>query len=565
MSTPTPPPLFTATGATPPAQMQGPGAPPPPPPPSGPAVPPTGPNFVKGGQPMAPPTGAPVGVPTYGAAPGGPTYGATPPGPGYGAGAPPAVPTFSGTRGYDGPPAPSRYVLAALGISAFAGLLVSGNSPGLALALVALAVVIATRLLESPRGRFGDACLVAAGALAVVPMLRDSGWVGTLSLLGAMALAAIAVSTPGTWRELGVAAFGWMGHLIPAPVRLLAKQGAGIAGVRWGQCAPIVRGALLGGTLLLIFGTLFASADARFADIAEDIVSIDLSFDQLVERVWIVAIVLACAGALWFTAVTRKERPAQEPQTKLGATEWNIALGSLALMFAGFVALQLDMMFGGNDVVQLTAGLTYAEYARQGFGQMTVAAILTLGVVAAAVRYGPAEDRWVRLLCGVLALLTLVVLGSAMHRLGLYQDAYGSTRVRFSMTALMYWLGAVLIAVVVAGAAGRTSLLPRTVVLISAVFAIGTVAINPDHRIAERNVQRFTQTDRLDTGFLTTLSADALPALAALPADRRACIEQHFESRLGKSDPVQSWNLGRARGRDVLAADGRQPCSGGRP
>ena len=49
----------------------------------------------------------------------------------------------------------------------------------------------------------------------------------------------------------------------------------------------------------------------------------------------------------------------------------------VALLLA-FVVAQLTVMFGGHDYLRRTTGLTYAEYVHQGFGQLTVATMLTL-------------------------------------------------------------------------------------------------------------------------------------------------------------------------------------------
>ena len=62
-------------------------------------------------------------------------------------------------------------------------------------------------------------------------------------------------------------------------------------------------------------------------------------------------------------------------------------------VFAVFVAAQLSVFFGGHDYVQRTTGLTYAEYVHQGFGQLTVATLLTLLVVWAAVALGRRHAR----------------------------------------------------------------------------------------------------------------------------------------------------------------------------
>ena len=50
----------------------------------------------------------------------------------------------------------------------------------------------------------------------------------------------------------------------------------------------------------------------------------------------------------------------------------------------GFVAVQVRVLFGGDRHVQDTDGLTYANYARQGFWQLAAVTVLTLLVVAVA-------------------------------------------------------------------------------------------------------------------------------------------------------------------------------------
>ena len=504
-----------------------------------PPQPPAPPTFVKPGTP--PPPG---GFTTAG--------GTTPPG----------GPTFVKPTIYDGPPAPKAFALAALGLALFAGLLLAEKPAGIGLALLALGLVAAcwTLIDDDRRGPFVISSLLAAAALGVVPAFRDSEWVTTLSLLGALTLASIAVASARTWRETFAGMFGWLVQLFPAPMVFFGQGIKRASSKRWSLAGPVARGVTMAAFLVFVFGALFSAADEQFAEVVRDLTDWDLDLGSIVFRICLFAIVLALAGALWLVSATRKDRPAKEASTQLGRTEWTIALGSVVVLFAGFVALQLPEFFGGDNVVQLTRGLTYAENARAGFVQLTFAAMLTLAVVAGAVRYGPAGDLAVRLLSGALCLLTVVVLVSALHRLGLYTGAYGQTRTRFSLTALMYWLGAVLLLVVIAGGLRQTSWLPRTLVLVSAVFAIGTVVMNPDARVAERNVERYAATGDVDPYYLATLSADALPELRALPSPTEECVASQIADRtlgadaFGKpaGDPIVGLNLGRARGRQAI-------------
>src|SRR3546814_17775957 len=102
---------------------------------------------------------------------------------------------------------------------------------------------------------------------------------------------------------------------------------------------------------------------------------------------------------------------------------------------------------------------TYAEYVHQGFGQLTVATILTLLVVWAAARKAPvatsADRTWLRGSLGLLCVLTLVVVASALYRTHVYQEAYGLHQLRLLVDVFEGWLGRGVGAVTVAGPTSR--------------------------------------------------------------------------------------------------------------
>ncbi len=478
---------------------------------------------------------------------------------------PPGSNTLTKPR-YSGPPAPRGYAIAAFVLALLTALILAEQPNGIGLGLLGVSLVGATLLLDTKLDRFSLGCLAGAGILGAVPAFRDSGWVTTLSLLGGLTLASIALTSAKTWRETAVGMFAWWGQLIPAPFLIFAEATRRATGRKWAAAGPVLRGIALAAVLVFVFGALFASADEKFSELIHDLFDWNLRIDSIIARIVLFGVVLTIAGSLWLVSNAKTERPAREPSTKLGRTEWLIALGSLVVLTTAFVILQLPDFFNGDSAIQTTDGLTYASNARLGFVQMTVAALLTLSVIAASSYFGPAKDTVVGLLNGALCLLTIVVLASALHRLGLYQDAYGATRTRFSMHTLMLWLGAVFLVIVVAGAARKTVVLPRVLVALSAVFAIGTVAVNPDGRIAERNIARFADTGTIDTQYLTSMSGDAVPAIKKLPPPIRSCIAAVFLRDLGDRDPVQSFNVGRARARATIddlnpqLSDGRATC-----
>ena len=233
-------------------------------------------------------------------------------------------------------------------------------------------------------------------------------------------------------------------------------------------------------------------------------------------------------------------------------------------VFVLFLVAQAAAFFGGHAYISKATGLTYAGYVHQGFAQLTIATALTLLVVWAAARKvgETAADRWLlRASLGGLCLLTLVVVASALHRMDLYQDAYGFTRLRLLVDVFEGWLGLVVLAVMVAGVGLNGWWLPRMALLSGAALMLGLAVANPDAWIAEHNIERYEATGKVDWSYLRGLSSDATDTLVTLPPEGAACA-------LGDTSPEKDtwagWNLARAQAFDALSAFGppeRAGCS----
>jgi hypothetical protein len=200
-----------------------------------------------------------------------------------------------------------------------------------------------------------------------------------------------------------------------------------------------------------------------------------------------------------------------------------------------------------------------------------VVTLLTLVVIAIAARKAPRESTSDRLMLrvglGALAVLTMVIVASALYRMWTYEQAYGFTRLRVLVSACELWLGAVFLLIIVAGVRLRARWMPRAMALTAVAALIGLGVLNPDRFIAEQNVARWHETGRIDVCYLSTLSVDAVPVLDRLPGPERSRALAPIMTDLQDlgPDPWAGWNLGRNQARDILQArptDGRPYCAG---
>jgi hypothetical protein len=454
--------------------------------------------------------------------------------------------------------APSPLVpLLAVGVGALAALTLRFEALGAAVPVVgaaALAVALGTRRRRPTAAQLLTAA--AACALLAVCALRGAEWLVVLCLLGGWAVAMLSLVGGRTWT--GIVLAGLVAAL--APVRTL----------RWlipvlGRFRPpgaaasrVALVAIVSVGLVVPFAALFAAADPAYASLLRAIIP-DTGLPDVVRRLVVLA---GVTGGVLVAAHLSHLPPAVDalappPGRPVRRWEWAVPLVVLDLLFLSFVLVQLSVLFGGRTHVLSSRGLTYAEYARQGFWQLLVVTVLTL-VVAVAVRTASTtttgQRMLTRALLGVLCLLALVVVGSAMHRMWLYQQEYGFTRLRLFVDTVELVLGAVFVLLLAAGLRLSGSWLPRAVVALVTVSLLVLAAVNPDAWIAGHNVRRFADTGRLDVAYLSTLSADAVPALLKLPAPQRACALGPLVAALSRTDdPWFDANLARSRARRLLA------------
>ena len=455
-----------------------------------------------------------------------------------------------------------RFALIAAATGMLGAIALPGRPVGLGLLLVSLGLVGSAATLHAFPGRGPHAALLAlALLLSCAAVLRDARWLVAIDLVAAAGLASLAASR-GRAPAAGVrGVLGLVEHLPAAPAFAFWSTGLRLRSP--GRVViPPARGLILAAALSLIFGGLFASADAAFAQITGDVLTPDVDLGLLPARLGIFAAVVGLAAGLVTVALAGAPRAGAQRDADAGRrAEWVTAVAVLDLLFAAFVVVQLTVLFGGHDHVLATTGLTYAQYAREGFVQLAVAALLTLGVIAAAwphPRRLPGRPDTLEVLLGLLCVLTLVVLASALRRLGLYEDAFGFTVARLSAQAMILWIGAVLVLVMAATLRRRTGWLALAIAGLTGASLLSFTLVNPEGLVAERNVERFREQGRIDGEYLSHLSADATPALAGLRGRRARCAVTRQAVRLDHEDGFFALNRARERARRAIAGlDGR--------
>ena len=330
-----------------------------------------------------------------------------------------------------------------------------------------------------------------------------------------------------------------------------------------------VRGLALTLPVLLVFALLLAEADPTFARWRDAVDAFFSSWEFLPRVIFFTALLGLVVGAYGY-AISDSAAPLatteREPVRWLGATERVMLLAAVTALLWLFLALQLGYFFGSQP--RATApGMTFAEYARRGFAELSIVASASAVLILFAEHFGQRDrhGRLVQLVAYALILAVLLLLASAVHRVLLSEAAYGFTTARLYAQAYMMVVAAalVLLAVEVAHTLDTGRLFQRTAA-VAAVLLVGLLYWNHDAWIARRNIDRFATTGQLDIAYLTDeLSPDALPVivnkLASLPEPTRADLRAALQKRYAVSATLATthwfeWNLSRTRARAAQTA-----------
>jgi hypothetical protein len=382
------------------------------------------------------------------------------------------------------------------------------------------------------------AFLAAMTFIRLEPMTVFLSIAMVLFLMGLFALTFVS----GEWLRYSLIdyIFGYFrlfGSMIARPLgfasqnRRLPAGEPSAGGKRERRFWPFLRGFVLALPVVAIFASLLSSADPIFAKRFEDFIAL-FKIDNLPEYIFRLVYILVIAYALAGTFLHAAEKSAEKVEEKtwvppfLGFTESTIVLGSVVLLFIAFVVIQFQYFFGGQANISLE-GYTYSEYARKGFGELVAVAffslLLLLGLGAATRRETDTQRRAFSILGVGLVGLVMVMLIAAFQRLGLYEAAYGFSRLRTYTHVFMIWLGLLLVVVVVLEVLRRERLVGLAMILAALGFILSLNVLNVDAFIVKENVQREIRSvaDKqfargradLDVQYFLDLSDDAIPPL----------------------------------------------------
>lgn len=289
---------------------------------------------------------------------------------------------------------------------------------------------------------------------------------------------------------------------------------------------------LVGAVIPTVIVAALLSYDEQFTKLLDKIFT--FSSDNIFEHVG--DVILACLlGVLLFAvlfgnlAATKTTKTEEDEETTVAPSSPLQVLPKpllaafvtpVLLLYVLFFVSQWDYYVSAFTHI-LPAGLTYAQYAREGFFQLCIVSVfnaMLLIALQAFMRRTPGEKGILRrIYAGIISLFTLILIATALSKLILYINAYGMTRSRVLAAWMMLLLAVVFILSLIHVFCKKFPI--AIAILITCVlFALILFLPNIDGMIANYNVNAYLSGDLsgVDVEALCDLDYAAVPALSRL-------------------------------------------------
>ena len=228
-------------------------------------------------------------------------------------------------------------------------------------------------------------------------------------------------------------------------------------------------------------------------------------------------------------------------------------LAVFCILYIIYIIVMSVYLFSGLTGKLPDEWFVYAEYARRGFFELCGVAAINLFILAFtysfAKRMAGEYPKAMRILSGLLCIMTELLVATAVSKMLLYADAYGLSRLRiytFWFLILLFIVFAILIIWHI-----RPFNAGRPIVITSVCLVIALCLANTDDIIAKYNVWQYQEgkirTSAVDTDMLSRMSDAVLPYLVDLRDN-----SPNFGIRLSAREAIKTINTRHIYGNGML-------------
>jgi len=289
----------------------------------------------------------------------------------------------------------------------------------------------------------------------------------------------------------------------------------------------IIMGILFAVIFLFVVLPLLISSDLVVKNMAVDVIRHIRVTDKMIFRIvffFFFASYIYAQSRMTLIIRTGKERVQNINDSVESQGMYTVRITFLSvvnLVYGFYVYVQIRYLF--MHAGTLPGGVTYADYAREGFFQLLVVALINIIAVLLLEAFNKGKKQKQKILENMTLSMTVVMAMSAFLRMQLYEKAYGYTSLRMLVFMFLVFLIVFIVLLILYIGTQAKGWLP-VIYLFSLFFFIGSSWFNVDGFVAKQNIDRYNDVQKIDLPYLLGLSDDSYAIVYEF-------IEEHPEYR----------------------------------
>lgn len=339
--------------------------------------------------------------------------------------------------------------------------------------------------------------------------------------------------------------------------------------------APILLGILAAALMLIVVMPLLMMSDKIFSQIFSDLFKFldpfrflrQIDFGNIIGVT--VTFLFGMVSLYAFFAGLFRMNLGEKGAVKTGTANFVTGItftGIMAGVYVLYSGIQILFLFMRLDT-GLPGGVTYSQYAHEGFWQLLFVSIINFVTVLVCARIFT-ENRVLKIMLTAISVCTCVMTVSAAYRMMLYVSVYHLT---FLRVLVLWFLGVltVIFAGVIYSIYRKEFRLFRYITAAVSVCYILFSLSRPDYLIAEYNISHTEEMNMDDIAYLTYgLSEDAAPAVAGIVCEeeeedmwKRSYLDDYFQNILDvhEDEGIRNYNFSRAEAKRTAEEWLREP------
>ena len=243
-------------------------------------------------------------------------------------------------------------------------------------------------------------------------------------------------------------------------------------------------------------------------------------------------------------------------------------LSAIATCYMLYLFSQLAYFFSAFKGFLPDGDITYAQYARKGFFEMCVIAVINLGIIFLSILIAKKQDgkvcHSIRVIATFIASFTLIIITTAISKMVLYINTYGMTILRVTTSAFMLFLAVVFMASILRIHITKINIVKTSLIAAGCIVLIlGTVNVNAVCARYNYQAYKTKKLNTIDIEAIYELGDEGIPYLTRLVGAKDKNVANDAQYYLAKAYMEDYfYNMHYTQSFDAKALKERQKCKG---